>query len=223
MLLLFLKCIYHCHGNKYLPLVFLFHLPSPFQRLTQPFSPPCLYCQSILPLCNHSWIYSSVYYDSLKFQQTSSLPKSICVPPWAGWFPQLPWRKYPMTWLPAAKPRSSGRAPFTVSLLRPPLIHFLLSSAGQGRSFEDAFPRLHHKAGWRRCALRASQTLLHPFFASSCSLIFISLAPAFIAINTDSNISCFFFKYSYSLSAFSLVSLQHQYNWNNSVMDKHRI
>lgn len=70
-----------------------------------------------------------------------------------------------MTWLPAAKPRSSGRAPFTVSLLQQPLIHFLLSSAGQGRSFEAAFPRLDHKADWRRCALCVDQD-----FGSGCSL-----------------------------------------------------
>lgn len=41
-------------------------------------------------------------------------------------------------------------------------IHFLLSSAGQGQSFEDAFPRLNHEAGWRRCALE--QTSFHLFF-----------------------------------------------------------
>lgn len=33
---------------------------------------------------------------------------------------------------------------------------------GQGQSFEDAFPRLHHEAGWRRCALLSNQHQLHP-------------------------------------------------------------
>lgn len=86
-----------------------------------------------------------------------------------------------MTWLPAAKPRSSGRAPFTVSLLQQPLIHFLLSSAGQGRSFEAALPRLDHEADWRRCALCANRDV------TPALLIVISLAPAYTAINTDSD------------------------------------
>lgn len=90
-----------------------------------------------------------------------------------------------MTWLPAAKPRSSGRAPFTVSLLQLPLIHFLLSSAGQGRSFEAALPRLDHEADWRRCALCADWDV-----APAVPTV-ISLAPTFTAINTDSDLIYF--------------------------------
>lgn len=87
-----------------------------------------------------------------------------------------------MTRLPAAKPRSSGRAPLTVSLLQQPLVHFLLSSAGQGRSFEAALPRLDHKADWRRCALCADRDV------ARAVLTVVSLAPTFTAINSDSDL-----------------------------------
>lgn len=123
--------------------------------------------------------------------------QSICATPRAGWLPGLFWRKYQMTWLPAANPGHQGgllsQYPFfglfsstscfqvrgKVKALRMRSRDVTTRHAGGAALFSPT----------RRCSI-------YFFFTSSCSIIFISLAQAFTAINTVSKVRFLFFSHA---------------------------
>lgn len=188
------KCIYHCHGRKLCSSFFVFIILPFSPNSPAHLIPSLLQYPSISPVSDF-FFFLWYSHDSPGHQKTPSptfskpSPVHLCLA--LGRLVFLGCHRGNIRWpgTPQPKPRSSGSAPLTVSIPRPPLSYSCFQVQAKVKTLRMHSPDLTTRQAGGAALLPDSIYS----FTSYCSLIFISLAQAFTEINTDAKVSFFFF------------------------------